>query len=321
MSRNDIHTPFPALCMQKVFHPHKGSITSLEFNSSGNFILSSCTDSRIYLHSTSSYGQTHSYSGAHIDSVNSLSLSHTNEQFISCSNEIVLWDLSVGSILRKFQDFSNSRRLQKICQAKFLNEEASLVASCGVDCAVKIFDMRSSSSKPVNSYTDAKDCVNCFDFNDNHTIVAGSNDGSLYGYDLRMGQLRVDHMGSAITHVCLSVNCKTDDLCWLNFLDTHPCKYDFVTGSKLSQYRTPEKAIGNFKLGSVLAGNFFITGSELGEIYAFDSELPGICDADVIPILEEKKQSGMIACSVDYDEKSQTLAVGCDDGRCVLIDL
>jgi mitogen-activated protein kinase organizer 1 len=64
----------------------------------------------------------------------------------------------------------------------------------GFDTSVKLWDAKSNSSKPLMSLSEAKDGISCIEVV-GEEIFAGSVDGRVRVYDIRMGRVSVDVMG------------------------------------------------------------------------------------------------------------------------------
>ena len=73
-------------------------------------------------------------------------------------------------------------------------DNASVVVSGSFDATVMIWDTKSQSSKPVQVLKEAGDSVSSVQVI-GWDILAGSVDGKLRIYDLRMGMLSTDTIG------------------------------------------------------------------------------------------------------------------------------
>jgi mitogen-activated protein kinase organizer 1 len=90
----------------------------------------------------------------------------------------------------------------------FAGADDALVVSGGLDCSVRIWDARSNASKPVQVLSEARDAVTSLAVGDGE-IVAGSVDGRVRGYDVRMGRCVVDTFPGSVTSVCLARDGRT----------------------------------------------------------------------------------------------------------------
>jgi mitogen-activated protein kinase organizer 1 len=87
-----------------------------------------------------------------------------------------------GQIIRKF--LAHNHRIN--CLA--LNPYQNVICSGSYDNTVKLWDLQSRNHKPMQVLDDFKDSVTKIIVTDD-SIIAGSVDGVLRTYDLRMGKL------------------------------------------------------------------------------------------------------------------------------------
>ena len=76
----------------------------------------------------------------------------------------------------------------------FGGEDGGVIVSGSYDATVRLWDCKSQSTKPIQVLEEARDSVSSLHVA-GHEIVAGSVDGRLRVYDLRMGLLCVDVIG------------------------------------------------------------------------------------------------------------------------------
>jgi mitogen-activated protein kinase organizer 1 len=68
------------------------------------------------------------------------------------------------------------------------------------DASVRVWDTKATTQKPVQILSDAKDSISCVMVNSGgHEIVAGSVDGRVRYYDIRMGKMDTDVLGAPVT--------------------------------------------------------------------------------------------------------------------------
>lgn len=84
-----------------------------------------------------------------------------------------------------------------------LNENSSLLLTGSYDKTLSIWDLKSNMREPIQSITDFRDSVTSIKCTSSE-IIAGSVDGCLRIYDLRVGQVGTDSIGLPVTHVQLS---------------------------------------------------------------------------------------------------------------------
>lgn len=66
------------------------------------------------------------------------------------------------------------------------------------DATVRLWDTKSQSHKPLMTLTEAKDSISSVSVV-GHEIIAGSVDGKVRTYDIRMGQVYIDVIGCTYT--------------------------------------------------------------------------------------------------------------------------
>ncbi|KAK6458416.1 WD40-repeat-containing domain protein [Scheffersomyces xylosifermentans] len=150
----------------------------------------------------------------HSNSINALDCAQAGYVFVSSSNDqIVVVDMvtqkklySVSNLpMKKAQDDDESLSLtqssharDEVLDCKFLTDD--LVASCGVNHHLNMFDLRQSRKAPVFSVNMGDDNLNSLGFNtvsdgQDYTITqvsVGSSNGNLYSIDIRKQQLITD---------------------------------------------------------------------------------------------------------------------------------
>uniref|UniRef100_L2GBX0 WD repeat protein n=1 Tax=Colletotrichum fructicola (strain Nara gc5) TaxID=1213859 RepID=L2GBX0_COLFN len=128
-----------------------------------------------------------------------LAVAADNERFASCGGDraVFLWGVASATTLRRP---GHSSRIN--CVA-FGGDGDSLVISAGFDTSVRVWDCKSNSAKPVQVMDEAKDSVTALVVRDAE-IVAGSVDGRVRSYDVRMGKCITDTMGASVTSLKLT---------------------------------------------------------------------------------------------------------------------
>lgn len=143
----------------------------------------------------------------------SLSVSASNATFASSGGDraVFLWDVSTAQTIRRFSNAGHTTG--RINSVIFAGVDDSLLISGGHDTTVRIWDVRSqSSARPVQVLGEAKDGVTSLVFDSQGTgaeVLAGSVDGRVRTYDVRMGRLVTDVFPGAVTSLCLARDGKT----------------------------------------------------------------------------------------------------------------
>eukprot|EP00958_Prasinococcus_capsulatus_P010042 scaffold978_cov392-Prasinococcus_capsulatus_cf.AAC.5 len=113
------------------------------------------------------------------------------------------------------------------------NEECTALVSGGYDSSVRIWDCRSSSIDPIQVIGDFKDSVTSVVVTP-RSIFAGSVDGTVSNYDIRMGLATSDQLGSPVVNIALSA----DSECMLAVcMDARVRVLDRQSGELLNQYK------------------------------------------------------------------------------------
>ncbi|KAK1833275.1 WD40 repeat-like protein [Podospora conica] len=140
----------------------------------------------------------------HSHPITSLSISPTNSLILSSGGDrtLFLWDVATLQSTRRFHG-----HIGRINTVTFSGASGdSLAVSGGLDATVRVWDLRSGSGgggKAVQVMSEAKDAVTSV-ICTSHEIVAGSVDGRVRGYDVRMGRVVTDVIGASVTSLSLS---------------------------------------------------------------------------------------------------------------------
>ncbi|GAA6006193.1 hypothetical protein JCM11491_002066 [Sporobolomyces phaffii] len=219
---------------------HKGPVHTCSFNTGSTYLLSGGSDRQVKLSNPATGALVKSYSG-HAYEVLSIACTSDNTKFASCGGDrnVLLWDVLEGDVLRRFSGHTG-----KINVVKW-NDTSSVLASAGFDTAVRLWDAKSSNRVPIQVLEDSKDSITSLVIRD-HLIVAGSVDGYLRTWDLRMGELRKDLFDQPITSLAWSnTSHSLVLLSLLSLSSSHPSLaaqpaahhlFDVSLGTSLAQY-------------------------------------------------------------------------------------
>ena len=138
-----------------------------------------------------SAGLIQTYSGVHGYEVLSVSVSGDNARFVSAGGDktVFLWDVATAMTLRRYSGHNG-----RVECAVFGGEGDAVVISGSFDSTIRLWDARSQSTKPLMVMQEAKDSVTSLVVT-GAEILAGSVDGRLRTYDLRMGSCYIDVVG------------------------------------------------------------------------------------------------------------------------------
>lgn len=153
--------------------------------------------------------QTQNNGASWIDPWSLYSSSHDNTRLASCGGDrsVFLWDVGTAATVKRFS--GHNARVNAVA----FNEESSILASgasCTLnrtpvnaqtlnfvwllgsfDASVRLWDLKSQQSKPIQVLEDAKDSITSLLVADSY-ILSGCVDGHVRTYDIRNGQLVSD---------------------------------------------------------------------------------------------------------------------------------
>ncbi|XP_043844272.1 WD repeat domain-containing protein 83 isoform X2 [Dromiciops gliroides] len=239
----------------------QGAVRAVRFNVDGRYCLTCGSDKSLSLWSPLRGTLLRTYSG-HGAEVLDAAGSFDNSRLCSGGSDraVLFWDVASGQILRKFRGHAG-----KVNCVQF-NEEATVIVSGSIDSSVRCWDCRSRRPDPVQILDEAKDGISSIKLSD-HEILAGSVDGRSRRYDLRMGELAADYVGSPITCVCFS---KDGQCTLISSLDSTLRLLDKDTGELLGEYMGHKNR--EYKLDCCLSerDTHVVSASEDGSVYFWD---------------------------------------------------
>lgn len=166
----------------------------------------------------------------------------------------------------------------------------AVIVTAGYDRSVRCWDCRSNSFEPIQVVSPFGDSVTCLAPVPGHVITAGSVDGTLRAFDVRLGKCVTDALGAPVTAVATT----RDGACQLAAL-TGPSVLrllDADRGIQLGQYTGHVNAVA--KCGACLTADDarVVAGGEDGRLVAWDL-MDGGVEADILA------HAGHTICGVD----------------------
>ncbi|XP_078387398.1 WD repeat domain-containing protein 83 [Cetorhinus maximus] len=245
----------------RTFPCGQGAVRAVRFNADGNYCLTCGSDKSLKLWNPHRGTLLKTYAGHGYEVLDSAG-SCDNSQICSCGADktVILWDVATGRLVRKFRGHGG-----KVNCVQF-NEESTVIVSGSIDTSIRCWDCRSRTSEPIQILNEAKDGISSVKVSD-HEILSGSVDGRVRRYDLRMGQLFADFIGSPISSVCFS----RDGQCSLSSsLDSTLRLLDKETGELLGDYTGHKNT--EYKLDCCFneSDTHVVSGSEDGLVYFWD---------------------------------------------------
>lgn len=189
-----------------------------------------------------------------------------NARFVSAGGDraAFLWDVASGTTLRRFGGGggAGTGHASRINAVAFAGEGDSLVVTGGFDTTVRVWDTRGGGAgRPVAVLSGAGDSVTAVAVR-GAEVVAGSVDGRVRSYDVRMGRVTTDVVGASVTSLCLARDGKS---ALVGSLDSKVRLMDRETGACLRTYAEPAWRNAELRIQSVLGGGerFVVVGDEL----------------------------------------------------------
>ncbi|XP_047522752.1 WD repeat domain-containing protein 83 [Pieris napi] len=242
-------------------HCKQQVVRAVRFNIDGSYCLTCGADKKIKLWNPHNDLHLKTY-GGHANEVLDVAGSSDNSQIVSCSADksVILWDVTTGQPLRRYRAHASS-----VTCIKF-NEESTMAISGSIDNTVAFWDVLSRRQEPVQTLRDAKDTITSIQVTD-HEVLTTSVDCHTRLYDLRIGKMISDYIGSIITHgslthdgQCLVLSC-SDGTIKLIDKDSGELLNTFM-GHETNDYLL-ENCIND-------KDNQIISGSASGEIFYWD---------------------------------------------------
>lgn len=258
------------------------------------------------------------YSDGHSHPVAAVAVDPQSTTLVSTSDRtVVVSDIVSKRVKRRFH--SHSGRVNAVA----CSNNAEIILSAGYDSKVCLFDGRSWNAAPIQTLEEAKDSVTAAliwqqqgDAADSGTgtvaeIIIASVDGVVRYYDLRMGQIRCDDLGDAITGLALT----NDGHCAaVSCLDGTIRLVERKTGELLHQYSGGHQA-GKYGLQVSFTADDcnVVSGSEDGSIVLYD-----VVEGSVTQTL--KRHSSPVCAIAAHPKREQTSVVisGGYDGSAIV---
>lgn len=205
--------------------------------------------------------------------------------------------MSSGNIIRKFRGHDgavNSVRYSPNCE---------VIASGGYDQSVKVWDCRSRSVDAMQVMRPFRDSVTSVLITARHDILAGSVDGSLRRFDVRIGRAITDILHHPVT--CAGAT-KDGNGLLAACMDSCIRLLDRADGDLLAEFRGHVHS--STKLDALLtpSDGYIVGCSEDGRVLYWE-----VVEGDVV---EEFRAHGAAVCSMSMHPEGQCLLTSSVDG-------
>ena len=168
----------------KVLKCHPSPIRSVDFSSTGKFLMTGSNDKTIKIFDL--YPKFHflsTYKG-HSNWVRCSRFSPDNRLIGSCGddNAVIIFDVEQKTVKYRFLDHSSH-----VNSCRF-SPDGTIIASAGNDGKIKLFDIR--MGRLIQHYDAHNDKINCISYHQSgNYIISGSDDSTIKIWDLKMGQI------------------------------------------------------------------------------------------------------------------------------------
>jgi mitogen-activated protein kinase organizer 1 len=200
----------------------------------------------------------------------------------------------------------------------FCGDGDSVLVSGSFDASVRVWDVKGHSVKPIMVLEEARDSVSCVlagrqaGKSGEHEIVTGSVDGRVRYYDIRMGSLETDVIGTSVTSLKrtrdgkgILVGGQDNNIRLMDRDSGGLLKTYKSTGWKNEEYRLRSVFGGNDKW--VLCGNEELNGED-GEVVVWDTLSGNVLQTIRV---ESSKIEGKKKIGRDGKEKERKNVVSC----------
>ncbi|MCJ1287414.1 hypothetical protein MMC26_006763 [Xylographa opegraphella] len=238
---------------------------------------------------------------AHGYEVLDLAVSDDNARFASVGGDrqVFLWDVATGRTLRRWAGHGG-----RVNAVAFGGPAQELVVSGSFDATVRVWDAKSAATKPVQVFEDARDSVSCVVVAGSE-IVAGSVDGRVRVYDVRMGVVHTDVLGYPVTSVALTAD---GTAVLVSTLDSTLRLMDRVNGQLLQAFCGHANTEYRVRSCLGLHDAVVVSGSEDGHLYAWD-----LLEGKVVEKM--RAHEGKVASAVAWNGKGREWASAGGDGE------
>lgn len=245
------------------------------------------------------------YTDGHSHPVAAVAVDPQSTTLVSTSDRtVVVTDIVSRRVKRRFH--GHSGRINSVA----CSNNAETILSAGYDGKVYIFDGRSWNADPIQMLDEAKDSVTSVSVlqedGSSSEIITASVDGNVRYYDLRMGQIRCDNVGDAITGLAVT----HDGYCAAaTCLDGTIRLIERNSGELSHQYSGGHQA-GNYGLEVTCTADDsrIISGSEDGSVVLYDlvggnvvQTLKGHLKPTCAVAAHPKREQTSIVISASYD--------------------
>ena len=174
----------PVISPESIIPSHNKPIYCVKFSEDGDYCMTGSQDNIIKLFNPLKKQMIKSYENIHNNDVLDISISKDKTKFSSVGLDkyVFLTDSIKCSVLRRFNGHLD--RINSIC----FNFDESILISGSHDCSVRLWDLKSQTREPIQTFIDAGDSVSKV-ISTTNQIISISIDGFIRVYDIRVGKM------------------------------------------------------------------------------------------------------------------------------------
>mmetsp|Transcript_16314 Transcript_16314/g.41484 ORF Transcript_16314/g.41484 Transcript_16314/m.41484 type:complete len:311 (-) Transcript_16314:19-951(-) len=240
---------------------HSGPVLAVRFNRAGTYCLTCGKDRTLRLWNPHKGVLVKTYTGHGYD-VRDVAVNSDNSQLASCGGDrqVFQWDVASGRIIRKFAGHDG------VTNSVVFSKDCSVLVSGGYDKCVKVWDCRARNFHAIQSIAPFRDSVTAV-LVDGTDILAGSVDGTVRRFDVRVGAMHTDELNHPVTSIAMS----HDGKCVLaGCLDSTVRLLDRGAGDLLASYTGHRHESIKMDCAFTPSDEFVLCGSEDGRIFVWD---------------------------------------------------
>lgn len=224
---------------------------------------------------------------------------NTTIRFASCGGDrqIFLWDVHTGNIIRKFRGHDSA------INAVTFSHNYEILVSAGYDQSLKVWDCRSRSIDALQVMKPFRDSVMSVKMTERGDIIAGSVDGTVRRFDVRMGQVTTDLVHHPVTCVAAT---KDGNCIVAACTDSCVRLLDRSGGDLLGEYRGHKHGSAKLDACFTESEGHIACCSEDGRVVYWE-----LVDATVV---EEFKAHDGVVCSLSMHPEGECLLTSSVDG-------
>eukprot|EP01132_Coremiostelium_polycephalum_P004785 gene4785-5968_t len=245
----------------KTLSSHQGSVLSVRYNVDGSYCMTGSQDKTIKLWNPTKGLLVHTFTG-HGYEVQDVCSSHDSRSIFSCADrQLYQWDVTTGEVIKRFQGHSQTIN----CIA--VNHDNTLLFTGSTDRTVKIWDIRSRSTEPIQVADDAADTVTSIFVNEKNSVrqfITGSVDGGIRTYDALNGTITISTEEFPISSVSLTNDCR-----FIIASSTDHCVrlIDRNTMETFKEYKGHKNSVYKINSRATFDDRLIVSGSEDNNVY------------------------------------------------------